>query len=82
MLVFYYFLDLFYVFRFAKCSLIEGVNIMNESQNNLIDSSVDLLFVSLPESPLKDMQEVVINEIATNDILRYNMYHALTKHLK
>ncbi|MEG1151068.1 MAG: hypothetical protein RSD51_03170 [Malacoplasma sp.] len=55
---------------------------MDKLKNNLIDTSVELLFTSLPESALKAMQEVVINEIATNDTLRQKMYNALTKYLE
>lgn len=53
---------------------------MNELENELIDTSIDLLFTSLPDSPLKDMQDVIINEIAINGELRNRLLRELMKY--
>lgn len=53
---------------------------MPNLENELIDTSIDLLFTSLPDGPLKDMQRVIINEIATNDELRDRLLRELIKH--
>ncbi|MEF9920555.1 MAG: hypothetical protein RR802_06005 [Erysipelotrichaceae bacterium] len=50
---------------------------MPKLENELIDTSMDLLFTSLPEGPLKDMQRVIFNEIATNDELMDRLLECL-----
>ncbi|MEF9968654.1 MAG: hypothetical protein RR766_09080 [Longicatena sp.] len=50
---------------------------MPNLETELIDSCIDLLFSDFPQGPLKDMQRVIINEIATNDELMARLIDCL-----
>ncbi|MEG0917634.1 MAG: hypothetical protein RSF68_11535 [Myroides sp.] len=50
---------------------------MPKLEIELIDSCIDLLFSKMPQGPLKDMQRVIVNEIATNDELMARLLDCL-----
>ncbi|MEG0290742.1 MAG: hypothetical protein RR941_04950 [Erysipelotrichaceae bacterium] len=50
---------------------------MPKLEIELIDSCIDLLFSEMPEGPLKNMQNVIVNEIATNDKLMARLLECL-----
>lgn len=50
---------------------------MPKLEIELIDCCIDLLFTEMPQGPLKDMQRVILNEIATNDELMARLLDCL-----